>query len=189
MPLLGDAKKSQLSPKKSRHGADLGGSRENMGTRKSRSGRTPAGHWEHVMSETSAPARRPGRPKLESAHEAYSFACLNCGFVWEQAYEIEHVVDYNGQMAYRYTANGVPVASPLTHPACPGCGGPHVRIMASGQVAHANAGQFYDPDTREARLLAEHMAESPGGSPRDQAAPRPPAPETARHHWWNRRSH
>ncbi|SEK23517.1 hypothetical protein [Streptacidiphilus jiangxiensis] len=141
------------------------------------------------MSETSAPARRPGRPKLEPAHEAYSFACLNCGFVWEQAYEIEHVVDYNGQMVYRYRANGVPVASPLTHPACPGCGGPHVRIMASGQVAHANAGQFYDPDTREARLLAEHMAESTGGRPEDQGAPRPPAPQTERHHWWSRRPH
>ncbi|RAG81567.1 hypothetical protein DN069_32195 [Streptacidiphilus pinicola] len=138
------------------------------------------------MSETSAPTRRQN--KLEPAHEAYSFACLNCGFVWEQAYEIEHVVDYNGRMVYRYKANGVPVASPLTHPACPGCGGPHVRIMASGRVANANAGRFYDPDTREARLLAEHMADrwTEDQEAAEQAVPQPPRPP--RRHWWSRRS-
>ena len=133
------------------------------------------------MSETSAPTRRQN--KLEPVHEAYSFACLNCGFVWEQAYEIEHVVDYNGQMVYRYKANGVPVASPLTHPACPGCGGPHVRIMASGSVARANAGRFEDESTRQAQLLAEHLADRP-----EQPAPGPaPAPKQRRRHWWSTR--
>lgn len=130
------------------------------------------------MSETSAATRRP---KLDTAHEAYSFACLNCGFVWEQAYEIEHVVDYNGHMVYRYKANGVPVASPLTHPACPGCGGPHVRIMASGRVARANAGRYQDEDARQAQLLAQHMADPPA-----EPGP-PPAPKPRRRHWWSPR--
>ncbi|WP_042412694.1 hypothetical protein [Streptacidiphilus anmyonensis] len=138
------------------------------------------------MSETSAPTRRA---KLEPAHEAYSFACLNCGFVWEQAYEIEHVVDHNGQMVYRYKADGVPVASPLTHPACPGCGGPHVRIMASGRVARANAGRYQDESARQAQLLAEHMAdsptESPAESPKDPAQPADQKPH--RRHWWSAR--
>jgi predicted RNA-binding Zn-ribbon protein involved in translation (DUF1610 family) len=137
------------------------------------------------MSEISAPTRRR---KLEPAHEAYSFACLNCGFVWEQAYEIEHVVDYNGQMVYRYKANGVPVASPLTHPACPGCGGPHVRIMASGRVARANAGRYsagryQDEGDRQAQLLSQHMAER-------KQEPEQPAAEAKprRRHWWSRRT-
>ncbi|MEY9843762.1 hypothetical protein [Streptacidiphilus sp. MAP5-3] len=88
------------------------------------------------MSETSAPS---SRPPMETAHEAYSFACLSCGYGWEQAYEIEHAVDRNGRMVYRYLANGLPVPSPLTHPSCPGCGGEHVRIMAAGRVASAVA--------------------------------------------------
>jgi hypothetical protein len=136
------------------------------------------------MSETSAPTRRP---KLEPAHEAYSFACLNCGFVWEQAYEIEHVVDYNGQMVYRYKANGVPVASPLTHPACPGCGGPHVRIMASGRVARANAGRYEDESARQAQLLAAHMADSPADPAESAQHAESAEPKPHRRHWWSAR--
>ncbi|MBC3843780.1 hypothetical protein GXW82_36885 [Streptacidiphilus sp. 4-A2] len=72
-------------------------------------------------------------------HEAYAFACLNCGFGWEQAYEIEHRADAQGHPLIRYFANGVPVPSPLTSPGCPGCGGTHVRILRAGRVAEAAA--------------------------------------------------
>jgi hypothetical protein len=100
---------------------------------------------------------------MEPVHEAYSFACLNCGFVWEQAYEIEHSVDYNGRMVYRYRANGVPVASPLTHPGCPGCGGEHVRIMAAGRVASVE--ESWHPHKPEAHSQAAAETEAPKSPP------------------------
>ncbi|WP_370092795.1 hypothetical protein [Streptacidiphilus sp. MAP12-20] len=109
------------------------------------------------MSETSVPTRRQ---PMETAHEAYSFACLNCGFVWEQAYEIEHSVDYNGRMVYRYRANGVPVASPLTHPGCPGCGGEHVRIMAAGRVATVTESWHPHKPAAETEAAAEAEPEA-----------------------------
>ena len=74
-----------------------------------------------------------------TVHEAYAFACLNCGFGWEQAYEIEHRTDYQGQPLVTYRANGVPVPSPLSRPSCPGCGGAHVRILRAGRVSEAAA--------------------------------------------------
>ncbi len=76
----------------------------------------------------------------ESAiHEAYAFACFNCGFGWEQDYEIAHGTDREGRMKTVYRANGVPVPSPLTRPSCPGCGGEHVRIMRAGRVAETTS--------------------------------------------------
>jgi len=75
----------------------------------------------------------------ETVHEAYAFACLNCGYGWEQAYEIEHRTDVEGHPVIRYRANGVPVPSPLSSPGCPGCGGAHVRILRAGRVAEAAA--------------------------------------------------
>ena len=78
-------------------------------------------------------------PVPETVHEAYAFACLNCGYGWEQAYEIEHRTDAKGQQVIRYQANGVPVPSPLSSPGCPGCGGSHVRILRAGRVAEAHA--------------------------------------------------
>jgi hypothetical protein len=80
----------------------------------------------------SAPVETP-------IHEAYAFACMNCGFGWEQAYEIVHQVDADGRPRVRYHANGVPVPSPLTKPSCPGCAGEHVRIMRAGRVAETAA--------------------------------------------------
>lgn len=71
--------------------------------------------------------------------EAYSFACLNCGYGWEQAYEIEHQVDAFGRGSVTYFADGVAVPSPLTRPACANCGGDRVRIMRSGRVAGVEA--------------------------------------------------
>jgi hypothetical protein len=78
-------------------------------------------------------------PAPETVHEAYAFACLNCGYGWEQAYEIEHRTDAEGHQVIRYRANGVPVPSPLSSPGCPGCGGSHVRILRAGRVAEAHA--------------------------------------------------
>ncbi|MEY9962999.1 hypothetical protein ABIA33_001025 [Streptacidiphilus sp. MAP12-16] len=81
----------------------------------------------------------PTPSAVPAVHEAYAFACLNCGFGWEQEYEIEHRADTKGVLNTVYRANGVPVPSPLTKPACPGCGGSHVRIMRAGRIAEASA--------------------------------------------------
>jgi len=88
-------------------------------------------------------------PTRETVHEAYAFACLNCGYGWEQAYEIEHRTDAEGHQVIRYRANGVPVPSPLSSPGCPGCGGSHVRILRAGRVAEAHA--FWHAPRPEAR--------------------------------------
>ncbi|MFE2913666.1 hypothetical protein [Kitasatospora indigofera] len=77
---------------------------------------------------------RPPTP-VETVREAYSFACLSCGYGWEQAYEIEHHVARDGHIVFEYHANGVRVPSPLLKPTCPGCGGHTVRIMRAGRVA------------------------------------------------------
>ncbi|MCS0639305.1 hypothetical protein NX801_27435 [Streptomyces sp. LP05-1] len=69
------------------------------------------------------------------AHEAYAFACMSCGYGWEQAYEIEHHTDIHGGEFVVYKANGNRVPSPLSRPTCLNCGGHVVRIMRSGQVS------------------------------------------------------
>ncbi|MFJ1752028.1 hypothetical protein [Kitasatospora sp. NPDC088134] len=79
-------------------------------------------------------ASRP-RTVVETVREAYSFACLNCGYGWEQAYDIEHHVGRDGRTVVEYKANGVRVPSPLRELVCPGCGGERVRIMRAGRVA------------------------------------------------------
>jgi hypothetical protein len=89
-------------------------------------------------TESRAPAA-PAPPTRSAVHEAYAFACFNCGYGWEQEYEIEHRPDTQGRPGTYYRANGVPVPSPLTKPSCPGCGGTHVRIMRAGRVAEAAA--------------------------------------------------
>ncbi|WP_371498754.1 hypothetical protein OG871_22335 [Kitasatospora sp. NBC_00374] len=80
---------------------------------------------------------RPQTP-VETVREAYSFACLSCGYGWEQAYDIEHHVAQDGHIVFEYRANGVRVPSPLRQPNCPGCGGHTVRIMREGRVASAD---------------------------------------------------
>ncbi|GAA3037989.1 hypothetical protein GCM10020229_56610 [Kitasatospora albolonga] len=74
---------------------------------------------------------------VEVVHEAYSFACLSCGYGWEQGYRIEHHTARDGSTLIEYHANGVRVPSPLLKPTCPGCGGHTVRIMREGRVATA----------------------------------------------------
>ncbi|MFG3285108.1 hypothetical protein [Streptomyces sp. NPDC048111] len=77
-----------------------------------------------------------------TAHEAYAFACMRCGYGWEQAYEIEHHVDATGQAFVIYKANGDRVPSPLSAPTCLNCGGHVVRIMRSGRVSSAQQGMI-----------------------------------------------
>ncbi|MFC1413809.1 hypothetical protein ACEZCY_32140 [Streptacidiphilus sp. N1-12] len=100
-------------------------------------------------------------PVEDPIREAYAFACLNCGFGWEQAYEILHLVDVDGRPRAQYRANGVPVPSPLTQPSCPGCAGNHVRIMRAGRVAE----------------VASYWHPAPVAAP----APRPAAPAVPSH--------
>jgi hypothetical protein len=84
--------------------------------------------------------RTAGRgPGSANGAEAYSFACMNCGYGWEQAYEIEHHTDTAGRPYVTYLADGRRVPSPLTRPTCDNCDGHHVRIMRSGQVSDAVA--------------------------------------------------
>ncbi|CAM5236264.1 hypothetical protein [Streptomyces narbonensis] len=72
---------------------------------------------------------------ISVAHEAYAFACMRCGYGWEQAYDIEHHVDAAGQEFVVYKAEGERVPSPLSSPTCMNCGGHVVRIMRAGQVS------------------------------------------------------
>lgn len=75
----------------------------------------------------------------ETAHEAYSFACMRCGHGWEQEYEITHREYADGRPLVVYFANGERVPSPLTKPTCRNCEGHVVRIMRSGRVSTAEA--------------------------------------------------
>ncbi|MFJ6383388.1 hypothetical protein ACIQI7_25705 [Kitasatospora sp. NPDC092039] len=93
---------------------------------------------------TAGPAGRPHTP-VETVREAYSFACLRCGYGWEQAYDIEHHVAKDGHVVFEYHANGVRVPSPLLKPTCPGCGGHTVRIMREGRVASADQPWHHAP--------------------------------------------
>lgn len=70
-----------------------------------------------------------------TVHEAYAFACMRCGYGWEQAYEIEHHVDASGKAFVVYKADGERVPSPLSTPTCVNCGGHVVRIMRAGRVS------------------------------------------------------
>lgn len=93
------------------------------------------------IADTSAPAPAPAPTAAPPAtgvytvHEAYSFACMKCGYAWEQGYEIEHHVDGKGQPFIMYKAKGERVPSPLSNPTCHNCGGHVVRIMREGQVS------------------------------------------------------
>ncbi|MFD9409153.1 hypothetical protein ACFWBN_19325 [Streptomyces sp. NPDC059989] len=77
----------------------------------------------------------PAEAGVQTVHEAYSFACMRCGYGWEQAYAIEHHVDGTGQPFIMYTVKGERVSSPLSNPTCLNCGGHVVRIMRAGQVS------------------------------------------------------
>ncbi|MDK0519983.1 hypothetical protein [Streptomyces sp. ML-6] len=72
---------------------------------------------------------------VTTAHEAYAFACMRCGYGWEQAYEIEHHLDGSNNDFVIYKADGERVPSPLSRPTCMNCGGHVVRIMRAGRVS------------------------------------------------------
>nr|WP_245984331.1 hypothetical protein [Streptomyces tateyamensis] len=110
-----------------------------------------------------------GRPGADAVHEAYSFACLNCGYGWEQGYEIEHHRARDGHLVIQYRANGVRVPSPLLKPACPGCGGHTVRIMRAGRIATVENSWHHAPGYA-------------GHAEPDSAAPA--APPLPREHWY-----
>ncbi|WP_079169340.1 MULTISPECIES: hypothetical protein [unclassified Streptomyces] len=75
------------------------------------------------MSEISIPV----------GHEAYAFACMRCGYGWEQTYAIEHHTDATGRDVVVYRSGGRRVPSPLS-PTCPDCGKGVVRIMGPAPV-------------------------------------------------------
>ncbi|MFJ6935609.1 hypothetical protein [Streptomyces sp. NPDC101132] len=92
------------------------------------------------IADTPVPAAAPAAAPsagagIHTVREAYSFACMKCGYGWEQSYEIEHHVDGKGQPFIMYTVNGERVPSPLSNPTCMNCGGHVVRIMREGQVS------------------------------------------------------
>ncbi|WP_369378392.1 hypothetical protein [Streptomyces sp. cg36] len=115
-----------------------------------------------------------------TAHEAYAFACMRCGYGWEQAYEIEHHVDGTGQSFVVYKADGERVPSPLSQPTCMNCGGHVVRTLRAGRVSSVQ------------QLLAHHSThQAPAGPVGSGGDPEPDTPRAggpepaadATHHW------
>ncbi|MFJ4964395.1 hypothetical protein EES43_11160 [Streptomyces sp. ADI96-02] len=86
-----------------------------------------------------------------TVHEAYAFACMGCGYGWEQSYEIQHHIDLEGHEFVVYTADGQRVPSPLSTPTCANCGGHVVRIMRSGRVAGVQQQLHRSPSTKAAK--------------------------------------
>ncbi|TXS55562.1 hypothetical protein [Streptomyces sp. t39] len=124
------------------------------------------------------------------AHEAYAFACMRCGYGWEQSYEIEHHTDNRGQEFVVYTADGKRVPSPLSSPTCLNCGGHVVRIMRAGQVSSVlglmaqttTHGRHRRKSGEDAGTGADEAGRAPDGdgptgSTRADASPAAP------HHW------
>ncbi|MET9348943.1 hypothetical protein [Streptomyces termitum] len=127
------------------------------------------------MSETTG----TGTPVV---HEAYAFACMRCGYGWEQSYEIEHHTDARGAAFVVYKADGERVPSPLSNPTCMNCGGHVVRIMRAGQVStvldliasmeHHGHPVKEAPPVGAAGPIGQELTEPAGGET-------PPVP----HHW------
>ncbi|MEE1795422.1 hypothetical protein PUR28_32380 [Streptomyces sp. BE308] len=112
-----------------------------------------------------------------TVHEAYAFACMRCGFGWEQAYEIEHHVDGSGNAFVVYKADGERVPSPLSTPTCTNCGGHVVRIMRSGRVSSVQ--QLLQRQQIPKTPKTSRSAASAEG---DEVAAAAAAP-AASHHW------
>ncbi|MEU3721755.1 hypothetical protein [Streptomyces sp. NPDC031705] len=116
---------------------------------------------------TAAGPAAPPASGVQTVHEAYSFACMKCGFGWEQSYAIEHHVDGRGEPFIMYTVNGERVPSPLSNPTCLNCGGHVVRIMRAGQVSTV----LGTIDRLYHHRIAPGIA---GPVPAGENAPRPP---------------
>ncbi|GLF99401.1 hypothetical protein [Streptomyces yaizuensis] len=129
-------------------------------------------------------------------HEAYAFACMRCGYGWEQSYQIEHHLDAHGREYVVYRAEGERVPSPLSSPTCVSCGGHVVRIMRAGQVssvldrmarpgaAPPGAGGLREtgPAPIAGPIGAEALA-GEGQTPVDGAPAREDAASRPQHHW------
>ncbi|MFJ6810107.1 hypothetical protein ACIQRK_29555 [Streptomyces anulatus] len=100
-----------------------------------------------------------------TVHEAYAFACMKCGYGWEQAYEIEHHVDVHGHAFVVYTADGERVPSPLSTPTCTNCGGHVVRIMRAGRVAGVQELMRKQQTPRAAEAAARERTVSAAAAP------------------------
>ncbi|MEU7029728.1 hypothetical protein AB6O49_13780 [Streptomyces sp. SBR177] len=118
-------------------------------------------------------------------HEAYAFACMRCGYGWEQAYDIEHHTDARGIEFVVYKADGQRVPSPLSRPTCMNCGSHVVRIMRAGKVSsvldtvaaterHAHGARATRPVSIAGPIGQELTEDSPAA-----AEEPPPVP----HHW------
>ncbi|MFF1833781.1 hypothetical protein ACFVXE_06200 [Streptomyces sp. NPDC058231] len=107
-----------------------------------------------------------------TVHEAYAFACMRCGYGWEQAYEIEHHVDGANKPFIIYKADGERVPSPLSRPTCANCGGHLLRIMGAGRVSTVQ---------RLLRTQAPDVPHEAGAGSSEREAATAGAPDTARH--------
>ncbi|MEU3656937.1 hypothetical protein AB0E67_29840 [Streptomyces sp. NPDC032161] len=112
-----------------------------------------------------------------TVHEAYAFACMRCGYGWEQSYEIEHHVDGSGKPFIIYKADGERVPSPLSRPTCANCGGHVVRIMRAGRVSTVEQLLGHSRSDR----LASRGLVAPAGPIGAGGAIE--APKGERHHW------
>ena len=135
----------------------------------------------------SDPFGTPPATAAGTVHEAYSFACMNCGHGWEESYEIAHRTDEHGHTTCVYYAGSRRVPSPLTQPTCANCGGHLVRIMRSGRVSGASWDHLaYAPRPTRARpratLASAAAMMAAGGDRDDEAAPRPPHHAAEPHH-------
>ncbi|MFI8827672.1 hypothetical protein [Streptomyces sp. NPDC053431] len=119
------------------------------------------------------------------AHEAYAFACMRCGYGWEQAYDIEHHVDARGNEFVVYKADGARVPSPLSRPTCMNCGSHVVRIMRAGQVSSVldtvAATERHSRGARSTRpvSIAGPIGQELTEDAAERGEERPPVP----HHW------
>jgi hypothetical protein len=105
--------------------------------------------------------------------EAYAFACLKCGYGWEQSYEIEHRADTFGQPYVTYLVDGVRVPSPLTRPTCQNCDGHLIRIMRAGVVAEVTSRGTHRTDPTDPTAPTEPTRQPGQAAQTDQ----PPAPQ------------
>ncbi|MER7536100.1 hypothetical protein ABTX77_15120 [Streptomyces sp. NPDC097704] len=124
---------------------------------------------------------------ISVAHEAYAFACMRCGYGWEQAYDIEHHVDAAGQEHVVYKAGGERVPSPLSSPTCMNCGGHVVRIMRAGQISSVvDMIAVTEGHHRGARATRPISTTGPIGQElTEDVAEEPPVPSEppVPHHW------
>ncbi|MFH9064579.1 hypothetical protein ACH4GM_25650 [Streptomyces coeruleorubidus] len=104
-------------------------------------------------------------------NESYSFACMRCGYGWEQSYEIEHHTDAAGHEVVFYVADGKVVPSPLSKPTCQNCDGHVVRIMRPGRVESARNAEH-----------RQHRVPPPAG-PVEAPVSEGPDEKPEHHHW------